>query len=127
MAKTIREQNPPIFDFKKTTNGFGLTRTIILKSFIDVNRDSLEFLIIKDHIDNLIDEPVIFVVKQKDKLSIKLSKLFYNYKEMSLCDIFSLKKEHTTVLFIVGEYNPKMMKIIEIICNKVFNKSILII
>lgn len=128
MGKTIRLFNTPVFDKQESTKSYSLSRVIILKSFLEIHDNTIEYLQLRKHIESLTDEPTVFIVKDKDKKSLMTAKTISPRVDvLSLNEIKNLNKYSTTVLFVTDKYNSKIQKIIEIICNKVFYKSILVV
>lgn len=128
MGKTIRLFNTTVFDKQESTKSYSLSRIIVLKSFLEIHDNTIEYLQLRKHIESLTDEPTVFIVKDKDKKSLMTAKTISPRVDvLSLNEIKNLNKYSITVLFVTDKYNSKIQKIIEIICNKVFYKSILVV
>lgn len=128
MGKTIRHSGPTISDQQEFTKSYSLSRIIVLKSFLEIHIGTIEYLQLRNHINDLSDEPTVFIVKDKDKKSLNTAKTISSRVDvLSLDEIKQLNKHSTTALFVTGKYTPKVQKIIEIICNRVLYKSILVV
>lgn len=95
---------------------------------MEIHIGTIEYLQLRNHINDLSDEPTVFIVKDKDKKSLNTAKTISSRVDvLSLDEIKQLNKHSTTALFVTGKYTPKVQKIIEIICNRVLSKSILVV
>lgn len=128
MAEIVQGGSSAIPDLKENSGHHSLTYKVFVKSLVDIEKFSNRFIDLKNHLNVILDEPVVFVVQNRDRKSKEaVAALNFPCVEMSLKEIRSLNKRNVIVLFILGEPTKKAKKIIEIICNENFHKSILLV
>ena len=127
MAEIIRIKDSTLLNQQKYSSCNSLKFFVIVKLLGD-NKTIEELKIVKNHLNNLIDEPVVFIIKNNDYKTKEFFKLLnYPYETMDLNKIRLLDKNNTMFLFVISGFKMKFQQIMEIVCNKKFSKSILLV
>lgn len=128
MVQTIPERCSTIHHKQKSPEIHSLELKVFLKVYIDKNRTIRVENKIKDHLNFLFDEPVLFLVKENDTITLTyLDSMNLRYAIITLNDLSLMNSNSLVSLVILNNFNKKMLKILEIICNRTTNQSLLLI